>query len=139
MTKGLAKATVVDPWSRYDNSDWKDLAEVSGPLFSTDFEPIIGILAASNNYWNRLSESEKQAWKRAADEASVFSHAEIKMNEAVASSNYSKIRPISIGEKERYNLIYYYGSTEPRVTNDLRVIEEARSKIELSEAQKKKK
>jgi TRAP-type C4-dicarboxylate transport system substrate-binding protein len=136
MTKGLAEATVLDPQS--DNSDWNDLAEVSGQLFSTDFEPNIGILAASNGYWDRLSEKERQAWKRAVDEASLASYNEMKTNDKVAN-HFKKIRPISIMEKDRQRLIFSYSSATPGIAKELRILEEARAKIEMSEAQKKKK
>jgi TRAP-type C4-dicarboxylate transport system substrate-binding protein len=138
MNKGLAEATVVDPWYRYDDSYWKDLATFSGKLFSTDFEPIIGVFAASNAYWNGLSEREKQAWKRAVDEASLASYNEILGNETIAKDS-SKIRPIPLMEKDRYRLIVNYSAAVPGVTNDLKVLEETRTKIEMSEAQKKKK
>jgi TRAP-type C4-dicarboxylate transport system substrate-binding protein len=137
MTKGLAEATVLEPWSRYENSDWKDLAEVSGPLFSIDFEPIIGILAASNAYWSGLSEREKQVWRRAVDEATLSSYKEVNKNEAAART-FSKIKPISIMQKDRYRLIINYSLATPKVAYELKVMDEARTKTELGEAQKKR-
>jgi TRAP-type C4-dicarboxylate transport system substrate-binding protein len=95
-------------------------------------------LAASNAYWSGLSEREKQVWRRAVDEATLSSYKEVNKNEAAART-FSKIKPISIMQKDRYRLIINYSLATPKVAYELKVMDEARTKTELGEAQKKKK
>lgn len=139
FARGVVKATIVDPGAQGDGSDWNDLSEVHGQLFSTNFEPIIGVVAASEKYWTGLSEKERQAWKRAIEEASRASRDEIKSSELIAN-RYTKIRPIVLMDKDRRNLIANMsGNAEAsKIKQDLLTVQEAKSKAMVAETIKKK-
>lgn len=58
--------------------------------FATEFQPIVGVIASSTNYWNNLSTAQKALWETAIREANKRSATEIYVSNSL-NSKYSKV------------------------------------------------
>ena len=140
ITEGVVAATVLDPKTRYDASSWDDLTGIEGQLYLTDFQPIVGILSASEGFWNSLSESEKQAWRLAVNEATQHSRHEIMTSERDIGRT-AKVRLVAPSDQNRLKLIGSMVNYKDglKVKEDLLTVEQAKMLVQNGEDSKKKK
>jgi len=128
----VKKAAVLDPEER------EGLAGVRGQLYSTEFEPIVGILAASESYWKQLSERQKQAWKHALEDAAARSRDQIRTSELTARQQL-KIQSVQLTSGKRREIIAIMSKAldGSKIHKDLLTVEEARAQVSVGEQKKK--
>lgn len=127
LATGAIEATVVKP-EETAFSFWSKLSETKTPVYITSFEPMVGVLALSPKYWQTLKETEKRAWKRAADDATIQSNG---LTEKIADAGERIYKFNYVTPTRELKLVSFEGQVA-RGSYDLNAIE--REKTFLKEA-----
>jgi len=83
---GTVGAAIWKPLDNGMSPQW-DLRNFDFTMWAIDFQPIVGVLASSIPYWKSLRETEKEAWKFAANEAATQAVKEIDTREYLNRAN----------------------------------------------------
>ena len=141
LQDGTVQATVLDP-SLAPSSDWSK--GFSFQVYTTEFQPNVGVFASSSDYWSKQSEATRLVWKQVVDEAGKNSADEIRGFDEMSKNKTT----VSVTPPDREEVVRTLTRTTvttngvmttvihavPNLSRDLDLVDEAKAFLKVNGA-----